>query len=177
MFGGKVLSPNPIAKEIVYSKIQSQNLVLQKYGVEQHDLMMVKAKIQSLNSNSLKEVRKKLLPIEGRTTEHYFGEIFKLFPKSLRIEKRKSFKAYDGVNNTFNLAYTILKYKVHSAILKAHLEPFLGFVHAEAHSEPSLICDMMEIYRGLIDHFIIEFSQSLNPNTSFSKANGSQQTA
>jgi CRISPR-associated protein Cas1 len=153
-----------IAKEIIYSKIQSQNIILKEYSLRQHDLMTFKAKIQSLNSNSLKDVRKKLLPIEGKASEHYFNEIFKLFPKSLRIEKRKSFKAYDGINNTFNLAYTLLRYRVHSAILKSHLEPFLGFVHSEAHSKPSLVCDMMEIYRALIDNFIIEFSEFLKPN-------------
>jgi CRISPR-associated protein Cas1 len=151
------------AKEIVLSKIESQNIILKEYSLRQHDLMTFKAKIQSLNSKSLKEVRKRLLPIEGKASEHYFGEIFKLFPKSLRIEKRRSFKAYDGVNNTFNLAYTLLKYRVHCAVLRSHLEPFLGFVHAEAHSKPSLICDMMEVYRALIDNFVIEFSQNLKP--------------
>jgi len=152
-----------IAKQIILSKIESQNIILKKYSLRQIDLMTFKAKIQSLNSNNLKEVRKRLLPIEGKASEHYFAEIFKLFPKSLRIEKRKSFKAYDGINNTFNLAYTLLRYRVHSAILKAHLEPFLGFVHAEAHSKPSLVCDMMEIYRSLIDNFILEFSETLKP--------------
>jgi CRISPR-associated protein Cas1 len=152
-----------IAKEIVYSKIQSQNVVLRKYGLEQHDLMMVKAKIQSLNSNNLKEIRKRLMPIEGKATEFYFRQIFQLLPKNLRVDKRKSWKAFDGVNNTFNLAYTMLKYRVHSAVLKAHLEPYLGFVHAEAHSKPSLVCDMMEIYRSLIDNFVIEFSETLKP--------------
>jgi CRISPR-associated protein Cas1 len=152
------------AKEIVLSKIESQNLILKEYSLRQHDLMTFKAKIQSLNSKSLKEVRKRLLPIEGKASDFYFHQIFKLFPKSLRIEKRRSFKAYDGVNNTFNLAYTVLRYRVHSAILKAHLEPFLGFVHSEAHSKPSLVCDMMEIYRSLIDNFVIEFSETLKPN-------------
>jgi len=103
------------------------------------------------------------MPIEGKATEFYFRQIFQLLPKSLRVDKRKSWKAFDGVNNTFNLAYTMLKYRVHSAILKAHLEPYLGFVHSEAHSKPSLVCDMMEIYRSLIDNFIIEFSQNLKP--------------
>jgi CRISPR/Cas system-associated endonuclease Cas1 len=51
-----------------------------------------------------------------------------LISKTIRIENRRTFKAYDGINNTFNLAYAILKYRVHKAILKAHLEPFLGFV-------------------------------------------------
>jgi CRISPR-associated protein Cas1 len=152
-----------IAKEIVLSKIESQNIILKEYSLRQIDLMTFKAKIESLESKNLTEVRRKLLPIEGKVSEHYFNEIFKLFPKSLRIEKRKSFKAYDGINNTFNLAYTLLRYRVHSAILKAHLEPFLGFVHSEAHSKPSLTCDMMEVYRALIDNFVIEFSQNLKP--------------
>jgi len=152
-----------IAKEIVLSKIESQNIILKEYSLRQIDLMTFKAKIESLESKNLTEVRRKLLPIEGKASEHYFAEIFKLLPKNLRIEKRKSFKAYDGINNTFNLAYTVLRYRVHSAILKAHLEPFLGFVHAEAHSKPSLVCDMMEIYRSLIDNFIIEFSETLKP--------------
>ncbi len=153
-----------IAKQIILSKIESQNIILRRYSLRQHDLMFFKAKIESLNSNSLKDIRKRLLPIEGKASEHYFNEIFKLFPKSLRVDKRKSFKAYDGINNTFNLAYTLLKYRVHSAILKAHLEPFLGFVHAEAHSKPSLTCDVMEIYRSLIDNFVIEFSETMKPN-------------
>jgi len=153
-----------IAKEIVLSKIESQNIILREYSLRQHDLMIYKTKIQNLNSNSLKDVRKRLLPIEGKASEDYFNEIFKLFPKNLRIEKRRSFKAYDGINNTFNLAYTVLRYRIHSAILKAHLEPFLGFVHAEAHSKPSLVCDLMEIYRSLIDNFILEFSETLKPN-------------
>ena len=151
-----------IAKEIVYSKIQSQNMVLQKYGLEQHDLMMVKAKIQNLNSNNLKDVRKRLMPIEGKASEFYFHQIFQLLPKNLRVDKRKGWKAFDGINNTFNLAYTFLKYRVHSAILKAHLEPYLGFMHSEQHSKPSLVCDFIELYRYLIDAFIVEFSQNLS---------------
>jgi CRISPR-associated protein Cas1 len=55
-----------IAKAVVYAKIESQNLVLRKYGLRQHDLMMVKDKINSLESDSLSMLRKRLLPIEGK---------------------------------------------------------------------------------------------------------------
>ncbi|MEM3550105.1 MAG: CRISPR-associated endonuclease Cas1 [Candidatus Bathyarchaeia archaeon] len=47
------------------------------------------------------------------------------------------------MNNTFNLAYTFLKFKVHG--------------------KPSLVCDFQELYRYLIDSFLIEFSQNLKP--------------
>ena len=84
-------------------------------------------------------------------------------PESLKVEKRKGWKAYDGINNMFNLAYTLLKYRVYSAVLNAHLEPYLGFVHSEQFGKPSLVCDMMELYRYLIDNLVIEFSQNLTP--------------
>jgi len=54
-----------------------------------------------------------------------------------------------------------MKYKVHRAVLKAHLEPFLGFVHSEAFSKPSLTCDFMELYRYFIDDFLIQYCQKL----------------
>jgi len=68
---------------------------------------------------------------------------------------------YDGVNNTFNLAYTMLKWRVHRAVLGAKLEPYLGFVHSEQHGKPSLVCDLMELYRYLVDDFLIGFCGKL----------------
>ena len=150
-----------IAKEIVYSKIESQNILLRKYGLKRHDLIVVKRKIQNIESSNIKDVRKKLLPIEGKASERYFKEIFQLFPKPLRIKNRKGWKAYDGINNMFNLAYTLLKYRVYSAVLNAHLEPYLGFVHSEQFGKPSLVCDLMELYRNLIDNLVIEFSKTI----------------
>ena len=79
----------------------------------------------------------------------------------MQIRNRKTFKAYDGVNNIFNLAYEILKWKVHRAIIKAKLEPYLGFLHSEQWGKPSLVCDLQELYRYLIDDFIIEYCRKI----------------
>ena len=152
-----------IAKTIVLSKIESQNMVLRKHGLKELDLKIFKSRIESLSPSSLNHVRRRLLQIEGKASEHYFRELFKLLPENLKVEKRKGWKAYDGINNMFNLAYTLLKYRVYSAVLNAHLEPYLGFVHSEQFGKPSLVCDMMELYRYLIDNLIIEFSQNLTP--------------
>jgi len=87
--------------------------------------------------------------------------VFQLLPKALRIENRRKFKAYDGVNNLFNLAYEVLKWKVQRALIKAKLECYLGFLHSEAWGKPSLVCDFQELYRCLIDDFLIQRFQSL----------------
>ncbi len=148
-----------IAKTIVYGKIEGQNMVLRKYGLRELDLAFYKSRIEGLNSKSLGDVRRRLLPIEGKASEHYYREIFGLMP--FKVDKRKGWKAYDGLNNTFNLAYTMLKFRVYMAVLNAHLEPYLGFVHSEQFGKPSLVCDMMELYRYLIDDFLIVYSQNL----------------
>jgi len=150
-----------IAKQIVLSKIESQNEILKKYNLRQHDLMMVKERISGVESESLSIVRRKLLPIEGNHTECYFKQIFQLFPKAVRVGNRRGFKAYDGVNNTFNLAYTVLKWKVYGAVMKAKLEPYLGFLHSEQFGKPSLVCDFQELYRYLVDDFLIQYCGKL----------------
>lgn len=153
-----------IAKQIVLSKLEGQNMVLRKYGLEQLDLMGLKAKIEGLNCGNLEVLRYRLNQIEGKASQHYFNQIFKLFPEKLRPERRVGFKAYDGLNNVFNFGYYVLKCRVYKALLRSKLEPFLGFLHALQHVKPSLVCDFMELYRYLIDDFLIERRTKLHKN-------------
>ena len=150
-----------VAKQIVLAKIASQNQMLKSLGLRQLDLYKVKSLINGIQSDNPSAVRKKLLAIEGHESNRYFKQIFLMFPKGIRVENRSSFKAYDGLNNTFNLVYAMLKWKVHRAILKAKLEPYLGFLHSEQFAKPSLVCDFMELYRYLVDGFLIEYCKTL----------------
>ena len=126
-----------ITKQILKSKITGQNMVLNKHGLKPLDI--------NVNIKS-----------EGYNAKLYFNQIFKLFPEKFRPEKRTGYKAYDGINNVFNFGYYILRCRVHKALLKAKLEPFLGFLHSIQHGKPSLVCDFQELYRYLIDDYLIE---------------------
>jgi CRISPR-associated protein Cas1 len=151
-----------IAKQIIFGKITGENLLLQKYGLRQHDLISVKRKIEDIDTSNLKLLRRKLLPIEGRCSDFYFQHILSLFPSSMqKTDKRRTFRAYDGLNNTFNFAYSLLKWKVHCALINAKLEPYLGFMHSEDIYKPSLVCDMMELYRHLVDDFLIQYCKDV----------------
>ena len=46
-------------------------------------------------------------------------------------------------------------------MLKAKLEPYLGFLHSEQFGKPSLVCDFVELYRHLMDDFLIQYCQKL----------------
>ena len=150
-----------LAKQFVIGKIEGQNILLNKYGLRTDDSLI--PRINSLKEPSLKRLRRKLMPLEGIHSERYFNQIFKLFPRKVRPANRRTFKAYDGLNNTFNLAYMLLFWKCYRALVKSHLEPYLGFLHLIQYGRPSLVCDFVELYRHLVDDFLIQYCQNLKP--------------
>jgi CRISPR/Cas system-associated endonuclease Cas1 len=75
---------------------------------ERESWFQFQRKIMNLKGEGLDKIRAKLHGIEGRYTKRYFDQIFCLLPESIRPENRKGFKAYDGTNNIFNLAYEML---------------------------------------------------------------------
>ena len=149
-----------IAKQIVLAKLQGQDQVLKKYGLRSLDVFSYSQQIKAIEGD-LKLVRARLMNVEGHFSRQYFDQVFKLFNESIRPERRKTFKTYDGLNNILNLAYRILSWKIHLALLKAKLEPYLGFLHSTAKGKPSLICDFQELYRYLIDDFVIQYCRKL----------------
>jgi CRISPR-associated protein Cas1 len=151
-----------IAKKLVIGKIEGQNRVLKKYGLRRIDFSLIET-VKNLNCESYGAFRRRLMGIEGKCSEEYFEQIFRLFNESVRPKRRKKFKAYDGLNNLFNLAYRVLSWKVHIALIKAHLEPYLGFLHGIQFGKPSLVCDFIELYRYLMDDFLVEYARKLKP--------------
>jgi CRISP-associated protein Cas1 len=145
-----------IAKQFVVSKIKGQNRVLKKYKLDTSRNLLSLLQIENLKFENLKLTRRKLMAIESHNAKDYFSQIFKLFPEKIRPETRETYKAYDGLNNIFNFAYYILECRIHKALLKAKLEPYLGFLHSVQFGKPSLVCDFQELYRYLIDDFLIE---------------------
>jgi len=150
-----------IAKQLVLSKIEGYGNLLKKHGLKAIDPKYAE-QVKALQGNNADEIRQRLTGIEGKATEFYFRQIFPLLPDKLRPESRKTFKAYDGINNLFNLAYEVLSWKVHRALMRAKLEPYLGFLHSMQSGKPSLVCDFQEIYRYLIDDFVIQYCQDLS---------------
>lgn len=149
-----------VAKQIVLGKVRCENMVLERYGLPLLDYDSVERRVEGLEGN-LKSVRKKLISLEGNITKRYFDEIFSLLPEKVRPSGRRTFHAYDGVNNVFNLAYEVLSWKVFRALIKAKLEPYLGFLHSVQFGKPSLVCDFQELYRCLIDNFLIKYCEKL----------------
>lgn len=150
-----------MAKAIVLAKIRGQNELLKKYGLRSLDVCYYSKAIGELNGNDRRLARNRLMSYEGKCSDQYFKQILPLFEESIRPEKRRTYKAYDGLDNVLNLAYNVLFWKVQIALTKAELEPYLGFLHVIQFGLPSLVCDFEEIYRYLVDDFVIDYCRNV----------------
>jgi CRISPR-associated protein Cas1 len=150
-----------VAKEFVLGKLRGCEEVLKKYDLRRLDSFRHSEQVKGLNEQDPRVLRNKLTSIEGKFSNQYFLQILQLIPDSFRPDHRRTFKAYEGLNNIFNLAYRILSWKVHIALLKAKLEPYLGFLHSLQWGTPSLVCDFQELYRYLVDDFVIAFCRDV----------------
>jgi CRISP-associated protein Cas1 len=148
-----------IAKTFVIAKAEGYDRVLKKYGLK--PIGFIKDEVNAIHSEDEKTRRRSLTCFEARYSRKYFSQVFQLFDTEIRPDSRSTFRAYDGLNNTLNLAYEILRYKVHIALIRAKLEPYLGFLHSLQFGKPSLVCDFQELYRYLIDDFIIGYCKDL----------------
>jgi CRISPR-associated endonuclease Cas1 len=149
-----------VAKQFLLAKIKGENELLRKYGLHLLDYYRFSQAIKELEGKDLRIVRNRLMSYEGKCSAQYFNQVFQLFSECIRPEKRKTFKAYDCLNNVLNLAYNVLFWKVQIALSKARLEPYLGFLHVVQFGTPSLVCDFMEIYRFLVDDFVVQYARS-----------------
>ena len=157
-----------LAKQFVVGKLEGQNSLLEKYGLETSDSIL--QKVREVDESDLKALRRKLLGLEGKYGRFYFKQVFRMFPSRIRPHYRSSYNAYDGANNMFNLCYRILFWKCYRSLANAHLEPYLGFLHDVQFGRASLVCDFMELYRHLVDGFLIEFSKDLGPKDFVAKS-------
>lgn len=149
-----------VAKEIVLAKIRGYNEVLRKYGLRPLDYYTLSQLVKNLDGD-LDEIRSRLMSYEGRYSRQYFNQIFSLFSENLRPEVRKTYKAYDGLNNVLNLGYSVLFWKIQLALYEAKLEPYLGYLHHIAWGLPSLILDFQDLYRFLVDDFVISYTRNV----------------
>jgi CRISPR-associated protein Cas1 len=149
---------------MLHARINSQIDLLEKYCLDSSRLNVNFEKID-VENKTIDKTRSRLTGIEGKCTEQYFKEYWKLFPKCLKPNKREKYKAQSPLNNLLNLGYEIMKGEVYKAVLQAHLDPYLGYLHSIQFAKSSLVCDVQEIFRVLIEEFLVKYHQKLEPES------------
>jgi len=141
------------AQAIVSGKLRNQQLLLQRVQRERPDpqvaaaagrlgeLLQRAGEVASLAS---------LMGVEGSAAAAYFGVFARLFSQAWPFEKRVRRPPTDPINVLLSLGYTLLCRAAEHTIYSVGLDPYVGFLHAEARGRPSLALDVMEEFRPLV---------------------------
>ncbi|MBD3408040.1 MAG: CRISPR-associated endonuclease Cas1 [Candidatus Lokiarchaeota archaeon] len=100
--------------------------------------------------------RLEIMNIEGRASSHYWSGIAQILTSNLGFSGRKTKGAKDPFNMILNYGYGILYSEVWSAVTKAGLDPYAGFLHVDRPGRPSLVLDVIEEFRQqIVDRTVV----------------------
>jgi len=149
-----------IAKKLVEAKAQRTVDVLRwladRYGKFDGEVNL-KAELERLHECASLP---RLLSIEGRIADFYWGYLQKVLPGKFgfisRVHESHQMNASDSVNALLNYGYAILESECRKALTSVGLEPTVGFLHEARQAKYPLVYDLMEPFRWLVDTAIIE---------------------
>lgn len=137
-----------IAKALVNNKITNQIETLKKTrktdAVTKSAIEVCndcKSKLSSINQYN------SLMGIEGLAAKEYFSAFFQDF----NWDSRKPRVKCDALNATLDIGYTILFNYIECFVRMFGFDPYIGVYHRLWFKRKSLICDLMEPFRCIID--------------------------
>lgn len=130
-----------IAKTIISDKIHNQSILLNRINLTSE--MIYEYFKASRSATSAKE----LLGIEGNASKIFFHNYFEAHNWTRRAPRLKT----DPVNFLLDIGYTILFNFTDSVCRHFGLDTYKGVYHTQFFARKSLICDLMEPFRCLID--------------------------
>lgn len=151
-----------IAKGLVHAKL-TRSLQVLDWLAESYD---IKREVQKVRTEALKLPKATstagFRTVEGHTAQRYWEAFRKVLPTSLkfdgRITKSGNYNASDPANLALNYGYGFLQGEIRMALNSVGFEAGVGFLHdsADYQTKESLVFDLMEPYRFLIDLCVLQ---------------------
>jgi len=99
----------------------------------------------------IEEAAPRLRALEGQAAKIYFACVNKHLPFRYQFSGRSRHPALDMVNSMLNYVYGILYGHIESALIRAGLDPYIGFFHRDEYNRPVLTYDVIEPFRPWAD--------------------------
>jgi CRISPR-associated protein Cas1 len=111
---------------------------------------------------SVEGKRNSIIGLEGSASKVYFEILSLCMPEKYRFKGRSRQPARDSFNAFLNYNYGVLYSLVERACIIAGLDPYIGFVHTDQYSKPSLVFDIIENFRTYADQVVFHlFSRKM----------------
>ncbi|NLK63003.1 MAG: CRISPR-associated endonuclease Cas1 [Fusobacteria bacterium] len=148
-----------ISKDFVKSKLINYIELLNRRNIGELKGKLtedIKIITNSLENLKLKDDLNQVRGIEGYATKVYFNCMKKLIKKEDFIfTKRVFYPPTDRINSILSFGYSLLYNEVFIAMNNVGLDPYFGNLHNVTASKKTLLFDMVEEFRSIIDEFII----------------------
>lgn len=147
-----IVNTDEIGKRIIINKIENQRLSLQRIR-KKDDEMKGTIKLLIDYENNLEKNKKntaEIMGIEGIASKVYFRQMFKDFNWNGRQPRVKR----DHINLLLDIGYTVLFNYIEAIVNIYGFDIYKGILHKEFFKRKSLICDIIEPFRTIIDYKI-----------------------
>lgn len=140
-----------LAKLIVRNKIRNQIALLENTRKKDELTLKALASCASLSESLLSAADyDSLLGLEGSASKLFFGAYFQDCNWNSRLPRIKP----DPINATLDIGYTILFNYVESMVRLFGFDVYVGVYHKLWFKRKSLICDLMEPFRCIVDNAV-----------------------
>ena len=155
-----------IAKKLVEAKAQRTLDVMKWLAARYGELS---SQVQADFDRELERLEQclslpRLLSIEGRIADIYWRHLQQVLPVKFgftsRTHESHQMNASDPVNALLNYGYVILETQCRKALNSVGLEPTVGFLHEARQTKYSLVYDLQEPYRWIVDTTVISCLES-----------------
>ena len=142
----------PIAKSIVLAKVKNELTFIQRIKRKNSNeadfykiIQSIKTLIEQIERT---ETIDELRGYEGIGAKHYFS-VFRhnLIPDWAQFPRRSKNPPLTNVNAVLGFLYTLLMYRIETAIEVSGLDTMAGFLHASEYGKNALVFDLMEEFR------------------------------
>ena len=140
-----------IAKMLVENKINNQIVALQKTRrTDELTLLAVEFCRKCLQKLAVIDQYNGLMGIEGLASKYFFEAFFQDMDWGARKPRIKC----DAINATLDIGYTILFNYIECFVRMFGFDPYVGVYHRLWFKRKSLVCDLMEPFRCIVDRAV-----------------------
>lgn len=143
-----------IASHVIANKIHNQNCLLKKKREKTESEKETIKKLEQFEKDVQKENLsvQEIMGIEGISAKLYFQSLFKDHSWTARRPRAK----HDMTNCLLDIGYTIL-FNIVNALLEMYgFDVYVGILHTQFFERKSLVCDLEEPFRPIIDAALIK---------------------
>lgn len=146
-----------ICRWLLSMKLKGQEDVLRRLSSDSKDSESICGPLRKYRADMQKaESRNSLMGHEGAAAALYFRMLAQFIPKKWNFNGRNRRPPRDPVNSLLSLSYVIAGGDVSRAVQEKGLDPAAGFLHTPQPGRESLVLDILEPLRPLIDGFVLQ---------------------